>query len=438
MTNTKVNRKIAIIGGGFTGLSLAYYLAKSGKSVTIFEKDPELGGLAGSFIINNRKIEKFYHHWFTNDLEVMSLIEELGLTNKIKINETNTSIFYGNKFYKMSSPYELLKFKPLSFINRIRLGLLTLYVRSIKDWRSLEKKTASQWLKDMGGSQVYRIVWEPLLRGKFGEFSDSISAVWIWNKLKLRGSSRNKRGKENLAYFEGGFSALIDKLSSSIIELGGIIYTNQKVTDLILNENYLNGIISNGNTFNYDTVISTIPLPETIKIIEKNIDIEYLKKLKKIKYLANICIVIEIKFSLSDTYWMNVNDPGFPFVAVIEHTNFESNKNYGGSNIIYLSKYLPETDILFMMQDEELLEFTILHLQRMFPKFNKNWIITSNVWRARNSQPIVTKNYSDIIPKEKTPINNFYILTMAQIYPEDRGTNYAIRQGKNFAEILKY
>jgi protoporphyrinogen oxidase len=158
--------------------------------------------------------------------------------------------------------------------------------------------------------------------------------------------------------------------------------------------------------------------------------------LRKVEYLANVCLVLELDRSLSETYWLNVNDPGFPFVGVIEHTNFEPAETYGGRHIVYLSKYLPETAELYQMGDAEVLEYCIPYLQRMFPEFDRSWILGSHVWRARYSQPIVARHYSNLIPSTETPVEGLYLATMAQIYPEDRGTNYAIREGRRVARTV--
>ncbi|MBF9040332.1 FAD-dependent oxidoreductase [Rhodobacterales bacterium LSUCC0387] len=424
---------VVVIGAGFTGLSLAYELAKKGIEVTVLESQDQLGGLAGSFEINGANIEKFYHHWFTNDLAAMRLIEDLGLQSNLIIKPSRTGIYVGNNFFKLSNPVDLLRFKPLSMIGRIRLGLLTLMVRRVSDWRALESKTAAEWLRKMCGDEVYKVVWEPLLRGKFGNAAEDVSAVWIWNKLKLRGSSRGKGGKEQLAYYQGGFSSFIENIADEIRKLGGVILTQSAVTELVVSEGRVTGVVSNNTSFIADAVVATPSLPVIAELLEKHGSQDYLEKLRSVKYLANICIVLELKRSLSSTYWLNVNDPGFPFVAVIEHTNFASPDNYGGSHIVYLSKYLPEQNELFTMGDDEVVDYTLSHLKRMFPEFGREWIVSATVWRAKCSQPIVSKWYSSVVPEADTELAGFYINTMAQIYPEDRGTNYAIRQGRRMA-----
>jgi protoporphyrinogen oxidase len=288
----------------------------------------------------------------------------------------------------------------------------------------------------MGGQKVYNVVWEPLLRGKFGEVASEISAVWFCNKLKLRGGSRGKGGEEQLAYYRGGFAALADQLKKYIELKGGQVITDAPIKELIVNAGQVVGVRSGDITFHADAVIATPALPIIANLVEPHVSADYTQRLRRIRYLGNACLVLELDRSLSNTYWLNVNDPGFPFVGVIEHTNFESVNTYGGRHIVYLSKYLPVSDALFQMSDEDLLEYTIPYLQEMFPAFHRNWILKYHIWKAHYSQPIVERRYSRLIPKKETPLQGLYIATMAQIYPEDRGTNYAVREGRLIGKRL--
>jgi len=428
--------KIIVVGAGFTGLSLAYDLALAGRNVLVLESMNVVGGLAGTFEVEGQRLEKFYHHWFTNDVHVMGLIHDLGRGDRVRFRDTLTGVYYGNKFFKLSRPIDLLQFKPLSFIGRIRLGLLAIRVRFVRDWMRLETVSATDWLKEMAGEEVYRVVWEPLLRGKFGDAASEVSAVWMWNKLKLRGGSRGKKGAEQLAYYQGGFGRLLDDLVDGIRLHGGNVFTDSKVKGVDVQNGKVIGVRTDHGSYFAENVVVTTPLPIAADLLAPHISPVSLKKLQRIKYLANICIVLELDRSLSETYWLNVNDPSFPFVAVIEHTNFEDKDLYGGRRIIYLSKYLPENAELFQMSDGEAVSYAVSHLKRMFPEFDFEWILKASVWRGQYSQPIVEKNYSKLIPKQETEVKGLYINTMAQIYPEDRGTNYAIREGRAMARRL--
>ena len=334
---------VVVLGGGFTGLAAAFEMAKAGLSVTLLESETDVGGLAAAFDVGGEQLDRFYHHWFTNDLAVMDLIRELGLAERVVVNPTNTGVYYANNFFRLSTPWDLLNFTPLGLVDRIRLGLLALRARHVKDWMELEDKSAREWLRELGGENVYRVVWEPLLKGKFGPYAETVSAVWFWNKLKLRGGSRGKGGEERLAYFRGGFIALAHALADEVRRLGGRVVLNSPATSIKPSGNGWIATTPLGDHAGRK-ILATTALPITADLIKDWAEPDYRRSLERINYIGNVCLVLELDRSLSGTYWLNVNDPGFPFVGVIEHTNFERPATYGGRHIVYLSKYLPHTD----------------------------------------------------------------------------------------------
>jgi protoporphyrinogen oxidase len=429
-------RRVAIIGGGFTGLSAAWELARRGIGVTVLESDRDVGGLAGSFEVGGTRLEKFYHHWFTSDTHVTALVGELHREGEVLHRETRTGMYFANRQFRLSSPLDLLRFSPLPLADRLRLGLLALRARRVRDWRRLEALTAEEWLTRLGGRRVYDVVWRPLLEGKFGEYASEVSAVWFWNKLKLRGGSRGRGGAEVLAYYRGGFAALAEQLSRAIEASGGEIRLGAPATGLVVRRERVVGVETPDGPVGADAVIATPALPIVADLVAPHATPDYVASLRRIEYLANLCVVLELDRSLSDTYWLNVNDPGFPFVGVIEHTNFEPPESYGGRHLVYLSKYLPDSAPLYRMSDRDAVEYCIPYLRRMFPAFEAGWIQRAHVWRARYSQPIVERHYSGLVPTVRTPLEGLFLSSMAQVYPEDRGTNYAIREGRRAGRLV--
>ena len=427
---------VAVVGAGFCGLAAAYELGKRGIRATVLERDRHVGGLAGSFDVGGTRVEKFYHHWFTSDTHVTALVDELGRSDRVVVRPTRTGMYYAHDFFKLSTPLDLLRFPLLGLPDRIRLGLLALRARRIKDWRALEDRTAADWLRNMGGERVYRVVWEPLLRGKFGDAAEEVAAVWFWNKLKLRGGSRGRGGGEQLAYYRGGFAALADELVEAIAGQGGEVRTNSPVSGLRVESGTVGGVHCGQLAIDADAVVATPSLPVVANLTAPHVAKRYVDELNRIRYLGNVCVVLELERSLSGIYWLNVNDPAFPFVAVIEHTNFEPVSSYDGRHVVYLSKYLPLEDPVYSMPDVAVVDFAIGHLRRMFPRLDPGWVLDAHVWREPHAQPIVERGYRELIPDARTPLAGLFLATMAQVYPEDRGTNYAIRMGREVAALV--
>lgn len=428
---------VAIVGAGFTGLACAWDLAQAGKKVLILEADHSPGGLAGTFQLQDGvTIEKFYHHWFNNDVYVPQFVRELGLEGQVVTMPSRTGMYFNGRHWRLSTPLDLLRFKPLSFIDRIRLGLLVLQVRRVKDWKSIEHLSIREWLEPLCGKNVFRIVWQPLIENKFSVFADAVNAVWMWKKLVLRGSTRDAKGGEQLAYFKGGFGRLADHIAQQISKQGGVVRYGTPVTGANCRDGKLYSLSTAQGEVRAKQFVFTPALSLIADMLESVTPPDWLAKLHRVKYLGNVCLVLALDRSLSDTYWLNVNDPGFPFVGVIEHTNFDSPANYGGKHIVFLSRYLAKEDPLWDYGDNAYLEFALSHLQRMFPELQRSWISEFKIWRAEFAQPVTERGYSNYVPDQTTPFTNGHISTMAQIYPEDRGTNYAIREGRAMAQHL--
>lgn len=438
MSETDKSYDVAVVGAGFCGLTAAYYLAKAGKKVIVIESDNTPGGLAGTFDFREGiRIEKFYHHWFNNDAYVPEIVQELGLEDRIVSKPSKTGMYFNGRHWRLSKPLDLLRFKPLSLIDRFRLGWLTLQVRKIKDWRSIEGLTIKEWLVPLCGEQVYKVVWEPLIRSKFSVYADKVGAVWFWNKLVLRGSTRNKSGGEELLYFRGGFGALADSLAEKIAALGGELAYGHAVSGVTAKGKSIQSVrLDNGNQVRAERFLFTPAFPVVADIFDGKADTEWLSSMRRVNYLGNMCLVLLLNRSLSQTYWLNVNDPGFPFVGVIEHTNFDPPENYQGKHIVFLSRYLATSDSVWQYSDEAFYQFALKHLQKMFPDFQESWVDDHRVWRAEFAQPVTECNYSEYLPARTTPFDNVFLSNMAHIYPQDRGTNYAIRDGKSIADVI--
>jgi protoporphyrinogen oxidase len=427
--------KTGVIGGGLTGLTAAYELSKVGHEVVLFEREPVLGGQAATFEVGGALLERYYHHIFTGDKDIIALIEELGLRGRMLWLASRVGIFYEGQIYDFVTPMDLLRFQPLGFFERLRAGLITLYLQRFGDWRKLEDFTAEEWIRRYAGRQAYDVIFRPLLRAKFGEFSDRVSMAWLYSKFKDRVGSRSKGlAKELLGYMEGSFQALIDALASRITSLGGQILTNRGVEQVIVENGKAKGIIAGGE-WPVDLVIATVPSFVFLDIVP-GLPEQYAKQLREVTYQSALCLVLELKDSLSRIYWLNISDPSFPFVGAIEHTNLIPPASYNGKHILYLSNYVSRSDPLYSASAEELLAHYLPALKQINPDFGRDWVEGLRLFREDAAQPVVTRGYSQRIPPYRTPVEGLYLANTAQIYPQDRGMNYSVRLGQTAAQLV--
>jgi protoporphyrinogen oxidase len=426
--------RIAIVGGGITGMSAADMLTSRGDECAIYEQAPTLGGLAGSFLVNGVRLERFYHHLFTSDTAMVDLISRLGLGDKFRWLPTNNS-YYAGRMYRLSTPLDLLRFTRIKLVDRLRLGMLYLRAATLGDWHPLENLTAREWLIHEVGERAYLAVWEPLIRAKFGSYASEISAVWIWNKLKLRGSSRGKGQEERLGYLEGGFGQALEAWEADLRARGVRIRLGLPVEAIRTVEGRASGIETAEGYEPYDQVLVTTA-PLILARLAPQLPVEYRQRLAAIKYLANVCLVFEVDRSLSPTYWLNVGDASMPFTGIIEHTNLQRPELYGGAHLVYISRYLAATEQAYGLSAEELLATYTPHLQRIYPAFKASWVKRTWVWREPYTQPVIGLHYSQLLPPMQTPIVGLWLASMAQVYPQDRGMNYAVLAGRQVADLM--
>lgn len=391
MWNMK-KQKIAIIGGGLTGLVAGYELAKKGHKITIFEKEKELGGLAGCFKLKGKYyLEKTYHHIFESDKEIINLIKELGLQNRLVWRKDSTAIYSNGKIQSFVGPIDLLKFKGLDLIDKLRLGLVGLYLQRENNWQQFIGIPAYKWMEKWCGKRAYKVIWEPLLKGKFGEEYKQISMAWMWARIHTRGISKK------LGYLEGSLQTVFDELERKIKRKGGVVKRETAANKKeIVKE--------------FDKVISTGPSGE-------------------IKYIGAITVVFTSKQNLSKYYWHNINDSQSPFLAFIQHSNFIDTY---GENVYYLGCYLPHDNKYFSASDTSVYRDFFDYLKNIFPDFDEKQITYKNVFRLKNAQHLVTCDYK--MPQKKE--GNLYTVNFARIFPEDRGVNFAVKEGKKIAKEI--
>ena len=425
---------IAIIGAGFSGMAAAYDLARAGHNVTIIEAADYVGGLASGFKEPGWEwsVEKFYHHWFTSDKHMLGLIKELGWQDKILFPRPYTVMYYKGKFYPFDSIPKMVLFPGLGWgVNKIRFGLVGLYLRLTNNWKPLEKVTVDTWMRKWAGNKVYSLMWEPLVVGKFGErYYKQVNMAWMWARLKARTT--------RLGTFEGGFQNFADLFAGRLREMGVKIHLQTPVTLIDRTAGSTQVAVHSGSTGMYDRVLVTLS-PEAMAHLVPSLPEDYLHELMSMKSMGAVVVALALKHQLSEEgyYWYNLpKSAGYPFLALVEHTNYIPAAKFGGDHIVYMGDYLEPEHEFFRLSQEELLERFLPALKKFNPKFDRDWVRKVWLFRTAYAQPVPLVNHSKNIPTIKTPIPGLYFASMSQVYPWDRGTNFAVEIGRRVARII--
>ena len=431
--------RVGIIGGGAAGLAAAYELTKRGHFAEVFEAAPFLGGQASTFEVGGGQLERGYHHLFVSDTDMVELIEELGLGDSMEWLESKVGLFHGGRIWDFATPMDLLKFSPLPFTERIRLGLWTFLLQKTGNWRKYEGMTAAEWTRRHMGEGAYRVIWEPMLRGKFGDHYDKVSMTWLWGKIYLRVASRKRMQKERLGYPMCSFGTVFDVCGERVEQQGGKVHVGAGVRRINVRDGRAVGFTAGPHggeerDHEYDAVISTTPSYVFTRLAPELPD-DYREVLESAQYLSAVLMILVLDRPLTSKYWLNVADRSLPFVGVIEHTNMIDRELYGGHHIVYLTNYPDRESELYRKEPDALLEEFIPHLRKLNPDFSRDWIVEYHHHRVDGAQPIIGTNYGERIPDHRTPLKSLYLANTTQIYPEDRGTNYSVRMGRQVARM---
>lgn len=544
---TNATQTIAIIGGGITGLVCGYRLTQAGHRVTIFEKNSTLGGLTSGVEFKPKSqrlpdaqedtreyklrlgqnqcqtvtfneqtpgnliqqapifIEQTYHHIFQSDTEIIALITELGLVDRLIWCNSSVAIEHNNKLYPFTSGVDLIKFSPLSFMGRIRFGLSSLYLKIIRSCKKLATFTADEYLQRLYGKEIYETIWKPLLIGKFHYFYNKVSMAWIWARINARANIKdNIASKEKLGYLLGGFQTLIDALAAQIENAGSVIYTNTEVEAITTQEDdnkivvttqktgKLIGDTTNANqesriTQKFDKLIFTgatelfekftgsTPTMGVTKTMGINQDSsehkanqeKSMRQLEtpsqthaQIDYLGVTCLLFSSTQNLTNYYWVNITKKDHPFLVFIQHTNlispehyltgpYSNNSSYTNAptnsmaecpsqlpHLYYLGTYIPHQHKYFTMPENDIINELFSGLKQIFPQFDQTQVTWKNLFKSKYAQHIVDTNYQSKIPSVKTHLLNAFLLNFSQIFPHDRGMNFAVKAGNGVLDLL--
>ncbi|NOZ79167.1 MAG: NAD(P)/FAD-dependent oxidoreductase [Acidobacteria bacterium] len=434
----KDTASITVVGAGIAGLTAAWRLSQAGYRVTVFERDAVAGGLAQTFDASGEPLEVFYHHLFTSDTAYVELARELGLEHTIAWLPSRMGMWSDKRLWDFGTPGSLLRFRPLRFSDKVRFVLGTLRLQRTARPESFENITAAEWIKTHEGPRVWDAVWGPLFHQKFASEAEKVAMVWLWGKLRLRGSSRTRSGMgERLGYMEGSFARLTNALVMAIDGAGGAVRLKTPVQRIERAQNGFN-VMTDAGTQRSDRVILAVQIPDYLTLAGHLLPAGERERLGRLRATGALCTVLEMSHPLSPYYWLNIADRDLPFGGLIEHTNFIPPGRYGGRHILYISNYLLPEDPLMNADERQVLDLYLPALKRINPDFRPSWILASHHFRAAYAQPIVTTGYRQLIPAYRTPVTGLYLASMAQIFPEDRGQNYAVVSGDRVAaEVME-
>ena len=409
--------KVAIIGGGIIGLTLGYSLIKEGHNVTILEKNSQAGGQARSLKINDFTIERYYHCILGSDLNVISLIKELGINDKLFFVDATSGCYSEGKIYPMSKPADFLTFPPLSFFERSRLALGSQYIRLVPDWKALDNISLKGYLEKIYGKKVYNKFWKYLFKAKFDRTVDKLSATYIWSRVKRISSSDQKLlGWDKIGYLRnGGYSMIVNKLNGEIEKNGGKVLLNKNVKKFIIEKNKIKGIELEDGIFEADKVISTIDLDSYKHLFPDGYD-DYQRSLD-IDYMNIICVMLISKKKLTPYHTLYILDENIPFTGIIEMTNLIDPSDVGGKNIIYLSKYISPGNPYFDKPSQELIDDFVSWLIKMFPEYDISNIEQTFCSKEKSVEPVHCIGSGNEIPVI-TPVEELYLINSSQIHPK--------------------
>ena len=392
-------------------------LGRTGDRVTVIEREALPGGLAAGFQPSPEVwLEKFYHHVFRSDRKAIGMIEHLGLGDRLEWQQPITATLRDGRLHQLDSPASLLRFSPLPVTDRLRMGAALAALKAMPNARLLEGGTAAAWIRRWMGRRAYEVVWEPLLRGKFGDAAHEIAMPWFWARVHDR--------TQALGYLRGGFQQLYDRMAEEVRTTGGEARFSTSVTSVRTQGASLLVETDQGSE-HFDRVISTFAPRLTARLVPE-LPVEWRARHEWGRAYGAHCVVLALDRPLTSAYWLNMNDPGFPFMAVVEHTNYMPAADYGGRHLVYLGNYRPMDDPLMTASRDTILDEFLPHLGRLNPAFERSWLSDAWVFAAPFAQPIVTVDYRDHIPPFRTPIPGLWVATMFQVYPHDRGQNYSI------------
>lgn len=417
-----------IIGGGVQGLLLAYELCKANPniSINILEETSLLGGLLTQHVVSEECLEDFYHHLLPTDEELIKLLQELGLADRLIWYPASMAMYDNGSYCNFNTIGDLLKYSHTSFCGRLGIGYCLFRILMA---RKCQHGVAADVVRKWSGKRGFSALWHPLLYGKFHNYSDEVAFSWLAYRIKTRGKGpRSRRGK--LGYLRGGMGQIIERLVEKLQELRVVFTLNTSCLGLRKSDLGWQ-VITKDQSYMATNVIITAPN----QVVGQWLNNGGTKKwCDATKYLGAICVTWRSCESLFPAYWNNILDREIPFVVAVEHTRLVPKEWYQNYHIGYLGAYLPQ-DSYLLTNDKK---YIYSEFYRAISKLTKHadMVEIVNIACSKYAQHVVNFDFLNSMPKSFEIEKNLYLTNYSMIYPEDRGVNYAVIQSKKILKQL--
>jgi protoporphyrinogen oxidase len=425
--------RVGVIGGGFMGMALAYYLAESGQHVTVLEQGMSIGGLHEMIQTEDGlNISRYPHYFSPHDTTILTLIKSLGLQPQLQTQLADSGFVHHGATYPLTSIKDFLHFGPLHFLDRMRLAQTLVQARLQRDWEMLDKIPARDWLIQHGGQSNFDKIWAPLLEAKFDYSYDDVPATFIWSwvnrMLAIRQSSQFNGAVVFLQY---GPQSMIQALADAIIARGGEIRTQVRVREIELHNEGIGQLRTNAGMMQFDAVIAAIPTPHFSRLL-LSAQQSYLDTLDRVQYLGLICPLLVLDRPLSAYWTLNLTDPSSPFSSITQLPHPENPDH----TLVYLPKYTaPENDWMGV-PDETIRDAWMVRLRQIYPGLKPEYVQQFNVSRSRYVDPVYRLNSAHQIPGFETPYPGLYLANGSQVYPELPTHEALLNYARRMTQVL--
>jgi protoporphyrinogen oxidase len=423
-----MGQRIAVLGAGPMGLAVAYQLARDGYHPVVYEADDRVGGMTAAFDFSGLSIERYYHFHCISDHAFLAMLDELALADKMRWVETKMGYWYQGQLQPWGNPFALLKFRGLSLVAKFRYGLHAFLCTKRTDWKPLDHVEAIGWIKRWVGAEAYEVLWRRLFDYKFYNYTDNLSAAWIWSRIRRIGRSRYSLFREKLGYLEGGSDTLLQAMRADIEAHGGEIRLKSPISKVVIEAGKVRGVEVAGQLESFDKVISTVPLPYLPRLMSDLPD-DVLAKFNAVKNIAVVCVIAKLRKAVTENFWLNTNDPEMDIPGLVEYTNLRPLEHH----VVYVPFYMPGEHPKFAEPDQAFLDKVRSYLKKINPALKDEDFIDLRASRYRYAQPICDPGYLGKLPPVALPVEGLWVADTSYYYPEDRGISESIDFGRKIA-----